>query len=49
MNKPHAIALISGGLDSTLAARLIIDHGMQVVGLHFTHPFNEFRTAEKNA
>ncbi|HNW39454.1 MAG TPA: tRNA 4-thiouridine(8) synthase ThiI [Candidatus Omnitrophota bacterium] len=34
-----AIALISGGLDSLLAAKLICDQGCEVVGLHFKIPF----------
>ncbi|MDD5044478.1 MAG: 7-cyano-7-deazaguanine synthase [Candidatus Omnitrophica bacterium] len=34
-----AIALLSGGLDSTLAAKLIKDQGIDVVALHFTSPF----------
>lgn len=34
-----ALALISGGLDSILAARLIKDQGIQVIGLHFIIPF----------
>jgi tRNA U34 2-thiouridine synthase MnmA/TrmU len=34
-----AIALVSGGLDSTLAAKLIKDQGVEVVGLNFKTPF----------
>jgi len=34
-----AIALISGGLDSTLAARLIKDHGIELIALNFKTPF----------
>jgi hypothetical protein len=34
----RAVALLSGGLDSTLAARLISDQGIEVLGVHFTHP-----------
>ena len=34
-----AIALISGGLDSTLAANLIKEQGVEVVGLRFKIPF----------
>lgn len=34
-----AIALISGGLDSILAAKVIADLGVTVVGVHFRHPF----------
>ncbi len=38
MNK-KAISLFSGGLDSALAAKLILDQGIDVVGLHFTSHF----------
>ena len=38
MNK-KAIALFSGGLDSTLAAKLIFDQGIEVIALHFTSHF----------
>lgn len=34
-----AIALLSGGLDSALAAKLIKDQGIEVIGLHFLSPF----------
>ncbi|KPK98867.1 MAG: hypothetical protein AMJ95_01960 [Omnitrophica WOR_2 bacterium SM23_72] len=34
-----AIALISGGLDSLLAAKLIQDQGIQIIPLHFKTPF----------
>ncbi len=37
--KIKALALISGGLDSLLAAKLIFDQGCAVVGLHFKIPF----------
>jgi tRNA-specific 2-thiouridylase len=43
--KPHspprkrAIALMSGGLDSSLAAKIIMEMGVEVVGLHLTSPF----------
>ena len=30
---------MSGGLDSTVATKLILDQGIEVVGLHFTSPF----------
>ena len=32
-----AAALVSGGLDSILAVRLMLDQGIEVVGLHFEH------------
>ena len=34
-----ALALISGGLDSLLAAKLIHDQGIEVIGVHFKIPF----------
>ncbi|MGD1151661.1 MAG: hypothetical protein ABR911_02110 [Syntrophales bacterium] len=38
MNR-KAIALLSGGLDSTLAVRLMIDQGIDVAVIHFTSVF----------
>jgi tRNA U34 2-thiouridine synthase MnmA/TrmU len=35
----RALALISGGLDSILAARLILDQGIDVIGVSFESPF----------
>lgn len=35
-----AIGMISGGLDSVLAARLILDQGIEVIGLHIITPFS---------
>ena len=37
--KTKAIALLSGGLDSTLAVKLMLDQGIDVVALNFTTPF----------
>jgi tRNA U34 2-thiouridine synthase MnmA/TrmU len=37
--KPKAIALLSGGLDSTLAVKLILDQGLAVEALNFVTPF----------
>lgn len=39
INKYDAVALLSGGLDSILAMRLIMDQGLKVLGLHFCSPF----------
>ena len=45
--KIKAVGLISGGLDSTLAARVLIEQGIDVVGLHFATGFcmNDHRRA----
>jgi len=37
--RKKAIALMSGGLDSNLAVRLLHDMGIEIVGAHFTGPF----------
>lgn len=34
-----AIALISGGLDSALAAKVVADQGVEIIGVKFTSPF----------
>ena len=34
-----ALALLSGGLDSTLAIKLVLDQGIDVIALNFTSPF----------
>ncbi len=34
-----AISLMSGGLDSTLATKIIMDMGIQVIAVNFTSPF----------
>ena len=39
LNKYDAVALFSGGLDSILAMRVIMDQGLRVLGLHFVSPF----------
>lgn len=36
-----AVALISGGLDSVLAARIVMDQGFEVVGLYFSSAFSK--------
>lgn len=37
-----ALAMFSGGLDSVLAAKLIIDQGVEVEGIHFSNVFSQF-------
>ena len=39
MSKGRAFSLLSGGLDSLLATRLIMEQGIEVIGLHFMTPF----------
>jgi tRNA-uridine 2-sulfurtransferase len=36
---PKAIALLSGGLDSLLAAKIVQDQNVEVIGLHLSSPF----------
>jgi hypothetical protein len=38
MTTIRALGLLSGGLDSTLAARVLLDQGIDVVGLHLESP-----------
>src|SRR5512146_1490996 len=38
MTRIRAVGLLSGGLDSTLAAKLLIDQGIEVIGLHLESP-----------
>lgn len=38
MNK-KAVMLLSGGLDSSLAAKMMVDQGIELVALNFTSPF----------
>jgi len=40
LNKKKAIALLSGGLDSSLAALLVKEQGIEVTGLFVKTPFN---------
>ncbi|RME25356.1 MAG: hypothetical protein D6806_07965 [Deltaproteobacteria bacterium] len=37
--KVKAIVLLSGGLDSTLAAKVLLEQGIELVGVNFTSPF----------
>ncbi|QGY41948.1 tRNA(5-methylaminomethyl-2-thiouridylate) methyltransferase [Pseudodesulfovibrio cashew] len=39
MKQYDALALLSGGLDSILAVRTVMDQGLTVLGLHFVTPF----------
>jgi len=39
MKKRKALALLSGGLDSTLAVKMMLDMGLDVEALNFTSPF----------
>ncbi|MDO4177995.1 MAG: hypothetical protein Q4D21_02300 [Phascolarctobacterium sp.] len=39
LNKYDAVALMSGGLDSILAMRIVMEQGLKVLGLHFYSPF----------
>lgn len=39
MKKVKALALLSGGLDSTLAVKLILDQGIDVEAMNFVSPF----------
>jgi len=47
--KVKAIALMSGGLDSTLAAKVIQDQGVEVIGLHLLSPFGCREDVQKGA
>jgi tRNA-specific 2-thiouridylase len=38
-HRKRAVLLLSGGLDSTLAARMMLDQGVELFALHFTSPF----------
>lgn len=38
--KPKALVLLSGGLDSMLAAKIVLDQGIDVVAVHFVNPFS---------
>jgi len=37
--RPRAVVLLSGGLDSTLAAKLLQEQGVEVIGVHFSTGF----------
>ncbi len=44
-----ALALLSGGLDSVLATKLVLDQNIKVIGVHFSLPFSPDSCAEKAA
>ena len=39
MQKTKALALLSGGLDSTLAVKLLLEQGVEVEAINFKSPF----------
>jgi len=45
--RKKSISLISGGLDSALATKLILDQGIEVTGIHFTSLFASRRDKER--
>ncbi len=47
MNKIRALALFSGGLDSLLAMKLLIEQGIEVIGLYFDTGFGGKGDEEK--
>ena len=48
MLSKNAVALISGGLDSVLAAKVVMEQGFHVVGLYFTSAFSKSYGLEHN-
>jgi tRNA-specific 2-thiouridylase len=44
MPKIKAIALLSGGLDSILALKMMLDQGLDIIALNLTTPFSARRT-----
>lgn len=49
MKKVKAIALFSGGLDSTIAVKVIQEQGIDVLGVTFSTPFFSAKQAETSA
>jgi len=49
MKAVRAIALLSGGLDSMLAAKLVLEQGIEVIGISFESPFFNADRARKAA
>jgi tRNA U34 2-thiouridine synthase MnmA/TrmU len=43
MNRMKALGLLSGGLDSTLAVKLVLESGVEVEALNFQTPFGQER------
>ena len=39
LERKRAVVLLSGGLDSSLAARMMLDQGVELLAIHFTSPF----------
>jgi len=39
MTKPRAFALLSGGLDSTVAIKLMLEQGIDIIAVNFMSPF----------
>lgn len=46
MKKIKALALFSGGLDSLLSMKLLIDQGIEVTALHFNIGFGGIKIKE---
>lgn len=45
----RALALISGGLDSALAIHLVMEQGIEVIGVHFSSFFSPIQGQDKNS
>jgi tRNA-uridine 2-sulfurtransferase len=45
--KKKAISLLSGGLDSVLSTKVIMEQGIEVIALHFTSPFSSRKEKER--
>ncbi|MCS7116966.1 MAG: hypothetical protein NZ896_05800, partial [Nitrososphaerales archaeon] len=41
-SKVKAIVMLSGGLDSTLAAKILLQQGIELIGVAFKTPFCDF-------
>lgn len=48
-SKPKAVVLLSGGLDSALAAKVLADQGVEVHGVHFNTGFCVAETRSRTA